>query len=318
LLIQIILAQTRVERCTEDPVAADFHGIYPMLYAFFDAEGRLDRDAFLRQVEACIARGAHGIAVLGLATEVSKLSAAERRQAVEWVADAVKGRVPLAVTIFGATPQEQIDAVRHAAGQGAAWVALQPPPDKTIGEAALMRFFGAVMDGAPIPVGIQNAPAYIGTGLSPENIVALHRAHANFTVLKLEGPATMVAQVAAAAAGKLRIFNGRGGLELPDNLRAGCAGMIPAPDGFDRLVDGYEAMRRGDEAAAERSYAEILPAAVFVMQSIDHLLCYGKRLAAARLGLGPVHDRAPFLAPTAFGLGAVARFARSLGPIGAR
>lgn len=289
-----------------------------MLYAFFDAQGALGREGFVRQVEACVSRGAHGIAVLGLATEVSKLSVGERRQAVEWVAEALNKRRPLTVTIFGPTPEAQSEAVTHAAAHGASWVVLQPPPDKSITQAELMRFFGTVMDRAPIPVGIQNAPDYIGIGLTPENIVALHKAHANFTVLKLEGPATLAAQVVAATDGKLRVFNGRGGLELPDNLRGGCAGMIPAPDCFDRLVDCYEAMKRGDEVAGEKHYAEILPAIAFVMQTIDYLLCYGKRLAAARLGLGPVYDRAPALAPTGFGLAAVARFAKTLGPVGAR
>lgn len=292
-----------------------FAGIYPMLYAFFDAKGALNRAAFERQVAACLARGAHGIAVLGLATEVSKLSVAERRQAVEWVSESLRGRRPLAVTIFGPTPEAQMEAVRHAADHGAGWVILQPPPDKTIGEMALMRFFGTVMEASPIPVAIQNAPEYIGIGLSPDNIVALHRAHANFTLLKLEGPATLAAQVIDATDGRMAVFNGRGGLELPDNLRAGCAGMIPAPDCFDRLVDVYEAMKHGDEAAAEQHYREILPAIAFVMQSIDYLLCYGKRLAATRLGLGPVYDRAPALAPTDFGLDAVARFACALGPV---
>jgi 4-hydroxy-tetrahydrodipicolinate synthase len=60
-----------------------------------------------------------GIAVLGLATEVSKLSVPERRQIVEWVAEDIGGRVPLAVTIAGATPAAQIEAVRHAEAQGA-------------------------------------------------------------------------------------------------------------------------------------------------------------------------------------------------------
>ena len=32
-----------------------FHGIYPMLYAFFNQDGRLDRHAMKRQVEACLA-----------------------------------------------------------------------------------------------------------------------------------------------------------------------------------------------------------------------------------------------------------------------
>ena len=39
------------------------------------------------------------------------------------------------------------------------------------------------------------------------------------------------------------------------------------------------------EAEAERLYGEILPAIVFVMASIEHLVCYGKRLVAARMGV---------------------------------
>ena len=45
-----------------------FHGIYPILYAFFDAQGRPDRALMRRQVEACLRHGAHGLAVMGLAT----------------------------------------------------------------------------------------------------------------------------------------------------------------------------------------------------------------------------------------------------------
>ena len=133
--------------------------------------------------------------------------------------------------------------------------------------------------------------------------------------LKGEGPATLIARVVEETEGKLAVFNGRGGLELPDNLRAGCAGLIPAPDCFEVQIAIYEAMRRGDEVEAERLYRDILPAIVFVMQSVDHLLCYGKRLTAARLGL-TVHDRDPGLLPNAFGEAAVVRFARALGPMG--
>jgi hypothetical protein len=60
--------------------------------------GSLDRDAMRRQVRACVRNGAHGIAVLGLATEVGKLTQQERRVLVELVADEVAGRIPVAVT----------------------------------------------------------------------------------------------------------------------------------------------------------------------------------------------------------------------------
>ena len=73
----------------------------------------------------------------------------------------------------------------------------------------------------------------------------------------------------------------------------------------------------GDEAAVEEIYATIAPAIVFAMQSIPHLLCYGKRLTAARLGMDPadLHDRAPALRPSDFGLECVRRYAEALGPL---
>ena len=58
----------------------DIHGIYPMLYAYFDANGALDRGAMQAEVEACVGAGAHGIAVGGLASETNKLATSERRQ----------------------------------------------------------------------------------------------------------------------------------------------------------------------------------------------------------------------------------------------
>jgi len=100
-----------------------------MLYAFFDAEGRIDRDAMRRQVRACVRNGAHGIAVLGLATEVGKLSPGERRLLVQLVTEEVAGRVPVAVTVSEATVEAQAQFVNWAAQQGASWVILQPPPD---------------------------------------------------------------------------------------------------------------------------------------------------------------------------------------------
>jgi len=110
------------------------------------------------------------------------------------------------------------------------------------------------------------------------------------------------------------VFNGRGGLELPDCLRAGCAGLIPAPECFDVQVRILEAVRRGEEDEAERLYREILPLIVFLMQSVDQFLCYGKRIAARRLGLGEVVDREPCQRPTPLGLRVAAARSAALPP----
>ena len=61
-----------------------FRGIYPILYAFFDRYGKLDREAMLFQIRACLDAGAHGLAMLGLATKVAKLEESERLQVIDW------------------------------------------------------------------------------------------------------------------------------------------------------------------------------------------------------------------------------------------
>jgi 4-hydroxy-tetrahydrodipicolinate synthase len=162
-------------------------------------------------------------------------------------------------------------------------------------------------------VGIQNAPEYIGIGVSNAGFARLNERHPNVSILKAEGPATYISALAKDTGGAFTLFNGRNGMELVDSLRAGCHGMIPGVDACDRQVAIFEAMARGEEAAADRAFAEILPLLSFLMGSIDHLLCYGKRLTARRLGLGEVYDRVPAQQPTPFGLEVMQRWSKDLG-----
>lgn len=290
------------------------HGIHAILYALFDTEERLDRAAMRRQVQHCLAVGVHGMAALGLATEVAKLTEAERLMVMEWVAEDTAGAVPLAFTIFGASVAEQVAQVRHAELVGADWVILQPPMVGSYGAAEYIRFFGRVAEATSLPVAIQNAPAFMGRGLSADEIADLVRQHPNIRAIKAEGAVTDIAGVIAATGGGLPVFNGRAGLEMLDNFRIGCRGLILAPDCIDHAVAAYEAFRRGDMARAEVLYAAMLPAVVATMQGLEHLICYGKRLYAARVG-EEVQDRAPALRPNQTGIDMVARLSVRLGPL---
>jgi len=292
-----------------------YSGIYPMLYAFFDANGGIDREAMERQIAFCADSGVDGVAILGLATEVDKLSDVERRQILDITATSLAGRLPLSVTVFGNTVDEQVEFCRAAESAGADWAVLQPPRIKGLSETDCRDFFGAVMARVALPVGIQNAPEFLDVSLAIESIEWLRRRHAHFVVLKGEGPVTAIAEVVAATAGEIAVFNGRNGLELPDNLRAGCAGMIPSPGTGDWQARIFKLMGQGTadaEAEAERLYREILPLLIFEMQSLESLWCYGKRIVARRLGLPIVHDRAPGHVPTPFGMAAANRHADRL------
>lgn len=296
----------------------DFHGIYPILYAYFDAQGAMLRDPIRAQVEAAVKHGAQGVAVLGLATETHKLDASERRRILEWTAEANAGRLPLAVTVAEPSVHGQAAFVRAAKEAGADWVILQPPAVAGLTEAELLRFFGGVAASTDLPVAIQNAPQYLTAGLSNAALRELNRQHPNVCLLKGEAPAHVIERLVAETEGVYRVFNGRGGMELPECLRAGCIGMIPAPECFDVQVAIYALMQQGDArsiAHAEERYREVLPLIVFLMSSIDTFICYGKRILARRLGLEDVVDRAPAQRPTAFGLQMAQRLSSMLGPL---
>lgn len=295
-----------------------FHGIYPMIYAFFDADGRLDRHAMKRQVEACVASGVHGVAILGIVTEFNKLDVNERRQVIEWTAEDLAGRLPLAVTANEMSIHGQIEIVKLAAEVKADWVILQPPPVRNIPEAELVSFFGKVADASTLPVAIQNNPVNLDVVLSANALKTLNRNHPNVNLLKGEGPIDYVRRLMADTDGVFTVFNGRGGMELPSSMRLGCAGLIPAPEVSDVLARIYDLFRKGDEASiaeAERLHETVLPLLTYVMASPEHMLCYGKRLYARRIGVEEVHPRHPCITPHEFGTAIVDRYSAKLPPL---
>jgi 4-hydroxy-tetrahydrodipicolinate synthase len=290
-------------------------GMWPVLYAYFDADNALDLHAIRTQIERTIDAGAEGIVILGLATEVNRLSLEEKQRFIEWTGQHVANRVPFAVTISGDTVDAQLALADYAAHHGASSLILQPPSSRGQPESFYFDFFADVMQRVRVPVGIQNAPEYLGVGLSVESLVELAARCEQFQWLKGEGPATVIQTTLErlrAQGSKLPVFNGRGGQELIDNLRAGCAGLIVAPDSFDWQAAICSAFAEGDEQRAHALYERVLPSIVFVMQSLDALTCYGKRIAAWRMGFDVAHDRG--MQPTAFGKACARRFASALGP----
>jgi 4-hydroxy-tetrahydrodipicolinate synthase len=288
-------------------------GVHAVLYALFDADERLDRDAMRRQVDLCLRSGVAGITALGLATEVAKLSFVERETLMTWVTEDVAGRVPVGFTILGQSVAEQIAMVRAAEAAGADWLILQPPTTGSYAAGEYLDFFGRVMAATRRPVSIQNAPQYLGRGLSADDIAELQQRHPHMTLIKAEASAVEAAALLERTAGRLAVFNGRGGLEMIDALEAGVSGFILAPEAIDHAVLATRAFAAGDHAAAAAAHAAAVPSIVFVMNSIETLICYGKRLLGARAGF-VIHDRAPALRPTTFGLACVARHAAALGP----
>jgi 4-hydroxy-tetrahydrodipicolinate synthase len=83
----------------------------------------------------------------------------------------------------------------------------------------------------------------------------------------------------------------------------------------DLQVRIYDNWRSGDQQAATAQFRHALPLLSYLMLTIDHLLCYGKRLAAQRLGLAEVHDRQPAMAARPVDLATLEFWSRHLEPL---
>ncbi|WP_084175141.1 dihydrodipicolinate synthase family protein [Afifella pfennigii] len=284
-------------------------GVHAVLFALFDAHGRLDRGAMRAQVEYVREHGAGGMAVLGLATEVGKLSLRERLDVVEWAAED-RGALSLSVTITGNCLEEQHAVSRLAKVVGAELAILQPPLVGQYPAQEYLDFFARAGEGLDLELAIQNAPQYLGRSLSAADLRRLRQRLPRLGHVKAEVCAVDLAAFISEVGEDVTVLNGRGGLEMTDCLRAGARGFIVAPDVLPGAVRCWKAWQSGDEAAAEAAYAAFLPGAVFSMQSLEHLATYGKRVFAKRAGL-TVHDRGPALRPQEFGASLARRWSRA-------
>lgn len=285
-------------------------GVHCVLFALWDREERLDRGAMRAQTDYARRNGAEGIVVLGLATEVGKLSLREKLDVIAWAAEDAPG-VPLSVTVAANSVAEQREILRAAEGAGAALAILQPPLAGSFGAAECIEFFARVGERTALFLAVQNAPQYLGRSLSGADMEALRARLPGLTHVKAEMAAVDLAGFIAACGG-LTVLNGRGGLEMTDSLRVGCRGFIVAPDVLPGVVACWRAWAAGNEAGAEAAYSAFLPGALFGMQSLEHLVCYGKRVFGLRAGIA-IHDRAPALKPSEAGLKLAARWA-GVGP----
>ena len=286
-----------------------------MTYCFFNKNNSIDMQAMRDQISLITRLGSHGIACLGLATEVNKLNLSEKKKIIELVAEVSNDRLPIIVTISGNNIHEYKKLIDIAQFYNASWIVFQPLLKKNTTDNDCFNFFNKIIPYVDTNtlVGVQNAKEYIGVGLNSSQILKLYKKFYNFRAIKGEASATLIQTEIKKYPKNLQVFNGRGGQEIIDNLLAGCSGIIPSLEGTDIFLKIYKLHQQKKIKEARRLYKKILPSIVFSMQSIDSLVCYGKRICAYRMGIKKIYDRKPALVPTNFGIKLAKKFAEDLG-----
>ena len=268
--------------------------MYPAICTPFTEDGAVDVEAQRRVVRFALECGSHGIVAFGLAGEVPKLSADERRLLTDVIIDETAGAVPVFVGVGAPSTPSSIELARSAEAAGASCVIVPAPMVGALGDGALVDYFVSIAAAVSLPVMIQDAPAHLGVRLGADLVRKVGSGAENVRLVKLEaGPAEM-SRWLDRLGDEYSIWGGDGGMYLLDCVRGGAAGVIPGVDLADLLVQIYEAEAGGESGLADERLRELLPVLVFAMQdSIDHYNACAKHILAQRGVLEGEHLRAP-------------------------
>ena len=260
-----------------------WRGVYPALCTPFDDDDAVDLAAQRRVVRFALDCGAHGVVAFGLAGEVLKLSAEERKDLTDLILEETAGAVPVFVGVGAPSSRISIELARYAEAAGASCVVVPAPMSGPLETAALVDYVARIADAVSVPVMVQDAPAYLGVGLGVDVVARIGERAPNVRLVKLEaGPAELSAWIGALG-GEFAVWGGDGGMYLLDCVRVGAAGIIPGVDLIDLLVLVYEAEARGESVLADDRLRDVLPMLVFEMQrSIDHYNACAKHVLVQR------------------------------------
>ncbi|MCY3834774.1 MAG: dihydrodipicolinate synthase family protein [Chloroflexi bacterium] len=236
-------------------------GIYQILQTPFDDDGAIDWASFANQIEYSLSAGAHGLVAPALASEFFTLSDSERRAVVEFCSEAIAGRVPFVVGVQGLTGPIALEFAQQACECDATALMAMPPYLRKASKPDLREYYRALAQ-FDRPLIIQNAPAPIGTPLSPRELVDLLAAEDNILYIKeetnpiLQHIGEIIALDQGACAG---VFGGANGTYLIDELKRGACGNMPAGGLVDAQVKIYNLYRGGRIQEAESLSHRLLP-----------------------------------------------------------
>lgn len=235
----------------------------------FDEADRIDLDSFERGVADRLAAGVDGLLYPVVASEVSRLTPAERRTLTRAVLEQAAGRVPVFV---GASADDALSArslAEFALTHGAAGVLVQAPIASLRDEAATIEFFRAVCV-APIEVLMVQDLEWGGPGLPVATISRLFDELEPFRCIKVETvPAgSKYTAIIEATHGRLNVAAGWAVPYLIEALDRGI--HVVTPGGLHWVIaEVVRRYRAGDRASARALFARLLPILGWQNQHID-------------------------------------------------
>jgi 4-hydroxy-tetrahydrodipicolinate synthase len=263
----------------------------------FGPDDELDVDSFVAMADHVLSTGVPSVLFPAFASEFYKLTDDERATlSGELYALAAARRD---VTVIASVPDHATRvAIRRATAAveaGAGAVNVLPPFLAGPPAAAVLEHCALILAAvAPTPVVIQYAPAQTGSAFDARAFARLRAEHPNLAAIKVESnpPGSLIAALAALD-DPIPAFVGYAGLQMIDAHRRGAVGVQPGCSFVELYLRVWDALERGDEAAALGLHGRMLPWVSYWMQNVELIVAAEKEISARRGLIRTGRCRAP-------------------------
>lgn len=272
----------------------NWNGVFPAITTKFTADGSLDLDLFLHNIDAQLAAGVHGLILGGTLGEAATLTEEEKITITKACLNHVNGKVPVILNIAEASTSIACEWARKAEKLGVQGLMLLPPMRYNADHREVVAFFKAIAKSTSLPIMIYNNPVDYKIEVTLEmfdELVALENIQA---VKESTRDISNITRMINRYGDRIKILCGVDTLAMECLLMGAhgwVAGLVCA---FPReTVVIYELIKQGRIAEALEIYRWFLP---LLELDIHPKLVQYIKLAEEAVGIGSEHVRAPRLA----------------------
>lgn len=274
----------------------EIKGVLPIVHTPFDCHDAIDWASFQRQVDWAIEQGASGC-VIGMVSEVLRLTGSERRQLTEQLVQAVGGRVVAIASAGAESTRQAVEYAVHAEEVGCDGLMAIPPISCGLPDEEVLEYFRQIALSVELPLIIQDASSYVGQPIGLSVYTRLLDEFGSERILFKPESAPLgpnLSRLRDATDGAARVFEGSGGISLIDSYRRGIRGTMPGMEFLDGVIATWKALEAGDDKRAYEVYFPLCALVALQLQAgLDGFLAIEKYVLVRRGLFQSDHRRRP-------------------------
>lgn len=231
-----------------------YQGIIPAFYACYDDEGKVSRERTKALTEFFVKKGVKGLYVGGSSGECIYQSVAERKEILEAVMEAAKGKLTVIAHVACNNTADSCELAAHAESLGVDAIASIPPIYFHLPEHAIAQYWNDISAAAPnTDFVIYNIPQLAGVALTMPLFKEMLKNPRVAAVKNSSMPIQDIQMFKMEGGENFVVFNGPdeqliGGLAIgADGAIGGTYGVMP-----ELYLKIFELCKAGDYAAARK------------------------------------------------------------------